>query len=347
MRAVSCVRNVEGVQISSLVYRVQAKHARCRHAVASFPRTLPILRVNRGSCARCGSNRPRISSARCRLAIPRIWRPHFTSSPILPSTIQHTPSRISSYHQLPTRPILCQRAELAHAGTPTLLATCPLHLLRRHLQSLATQRTPPLRTSTAPRLAAPQKPSTSIKDIDTAISPELHHRIHRLEKGASPAPFATMSANTFLDPSLHDQDATEIKHQPPPPGLDGYYHAPMPHHQPQPQPHPQPQQQQPQQQQPQQQQQQQQQQHQQQVMNVPAAVQEGAMPPQSDVDEFLRKKRKAREHKACYPCRQRKVKYVLSSRLSSGTCKFPIAKPSISPREAMVHLREKASDSNL
>jgi len=32
--------------------------------------------------------------------------------------------------------------------------------------------------------------------------------------------------------------------------------------------------------------------------------------PQQDVDSFLRKKRKAREHKACYPCRQRKVKYV-------------------------------------
>lgn len=37
---------------------------------------------------------------------------------------------------------------------------------------------------------------------------------------------------------------------------------------------------------------------------------ENSMPPQSDVDEFLKKKRKAREHKACYPCRQRKVKYV-------------------------------------
>lgn len=35
------------------------------------------------------------------------------------------------------------------------------------------------------------------------------------------------------------------------------------------------------------------------------------VPPQQDVDEFLRKKRKAREHKACYPCRQRKVKSVL------------------------------------
>lgn len=31
-------------------------------------------------------------------------------------------------------------------------------------------------------------------------------------------------------------------------------------------------------------------------------------PMQSDVDDILRKKRKAREHKACYPCRQRKVK---------------------------------------
>ncbi|KAK0978103.1 hypothetical protein LTS01_012839 [Friedmanniomyces endolithicus] len=36
------------------------------------------------------------------------------------------------------------------------------------------------------------------------------------------------------------------------------------------------------------------------------------MPPQSDVDDFLRKKRKAREHKACYPCRQRKVRCDLS-----------------------------------
>lgn len=72
--------------------------------------------------------------------------------------------------------------------------------------------------------------------------------------------------------------------------MDAYQHAPMPSHPP---PPPQQQQQQPP------------------TMNVPAAVQEGAMPPQSDVDEFLRKKRKAREHKACYPCRQRKVKYVL------------------------------------
>ncbi|KAK0941169.1 hypothetical protein LTR29_007301 [Friedmanniomyces endolithicus] len=36
------------------------------------------------------------------------------------------------------------------------------------------------------------------------------------------------------------------------------------------------------------------------------------VPPQSDVDDFLRKKRKAREHKACYPCRQRKVRCDLS-----------------------------------
>ncbi|KAF2268405.1 hypothetical protein CC78DRAFT_367226 [Lojkania enalia] len=31
-------------------------------------------------------------------------------------------------------------------------------------------------------------------------------------------------------------------------------------------------------------------------------------PPRSDIDEILRRKRKAREYKACYPCRQRKVK---------------------------------------
>lgn len=34
----------------------------------------------------------------------------------------------------------------------------------------------------------------------------------------------------------------------------------------------------------------------------------GDTPPQADVDEILRRKRKAREYKACYPCRQRKVK---------------------------------------
>jgi len=35
----------------------------------------------------------------------------------------------------------------------------------------------------------------------------------------------------------------------------------------------------------------------------------GPLPPaQAEVDEFLRRKRKAREHKACYPCRSRKVK---------------------------------------
>ncbi|KJX99399.1 fungal specific transcription factor domain protein [Zymoseptoria brevis] len=42
-------------------------------------------------------------------------------------------------------------------------------------------------------------------------------------------------------------------------------------------------------------------------------------PPQAEVDDFLRKKRKAREHKACYPCRQRKVKCDLSRPCT--TCK--------------------------
>lgn len=35
-------------------------------------------------------------------------------------------------------------------------------------------------------------------------------------------------------------------------------------------------------------------------------------PPKAEVDDFLRRKRKAREHKACYPCRQRKVRCDLA-----------------------------------
>lgn len=35
-------------------------------------------------------------------------------------------------------------------------------------------------------------------------------------------------------------------------------------------------------------------------------------PPKQEVDDLLRRKRKAREHKACYPCRQRKVKCDLN-----------------------------------
>ncbi|KAG8623289.1 hypothetical protein KVT40_008265 [Elsinoe batatas] len=35
-------------------------------------------------------------------------------------------------------------------------------------------------------------------------------------------------------------------------------------------------------------------------------------PPKQEVDDFLRRKRKVREHKACYPCRQRKVRCDLA-----------------------------------
>lgn len=38
----------------------------------------------------------------------------------------------------------------------------------------------------------------------------------------------------------------------------------------------------------------------------------GDMPAKAEVDDFLRRKRKAREHKACYPCRQRKVRCDLA-----------------------------------
>lgn len=40
---------------------------------------------------------------------------------------------------------------------------------------------------------------------------------------------------------------------------------------------------------------------------------------QSDVDDILRKKRKIREHKACYPCRQRKVR--CDSQVPCKTCR--------------------------
>ena len=36
------------------------------------------------------------------------------------------------------------------------------------------------------------------------------------------------------------------------------------------------------------------------------------VPAKAEVDDFLRRKRKAREHKACYPCRQRKVRCDLA-----------------------------------
>ncbi|KAK4574297.1 hypothetical protein LTR86_002058 [Recurvomyces mirabilis] len=49
-----------------------------------------------------------------------------------------------------------------------------------------------------------------------------------------------------------------------------------------------------------------------QITGVTSSPYPEAIPHQSDVDDFLRKKRKAREHKACYPCRQRKVKCDLS-----------------------------------
>ncbi|CAD0018320.1 unnamed protein product, partial [Aureobasidium pullulans] len=38
----------------------------------------------------------------------------------------------------------------------------------------------------------------------------------------------------------------------------------------------------------------------------------GDVPAKAEVDDFLRRKRKAREHKACYPCRQRKVRCDLA-----------------------------------
>lgn len=47
-------------------------------------------------------------------------------------------------------------------------------------------------------------------------------------------------------------------------------------------------------------------------MGTPPYGEATSQPPQAEVNDFLRKKRKAREHKACYPCRRRKVKCDLS-----------------------------------
>lgn len=49
-----------------------------------------------------------------------------------------------------------------------------------------------------------------------------------------------------------------------------------------------------------------------QLMGTPPYGEAALQPPQAEVNDFLRKKRKAREHKACYPCRRRKVKCDLS-----------------------------------
>lgn len=49
-----------------------------------------------------------------------------------------------------------------------------------------------------------------------------------------------------------------------------------------------------------------------QLMGTPPYGEGALPPPQEEVNDFLRKKRKAREHKACYPCRRRKVKCDLS-----------------------------------
>lgn len=55
-------------------------------------------------------------------------------------------------------------------------------------------------------------------------------------------------------------------------------------------------------------------------------------PPRADVDEILRRKRKAREYKACYPCRQRKVKcdQQVPCKTCLGECNAPSAVRSLS-----------------
>lgn len=44
------------------------------------------------------------------------------------------------------------------------------------------------------------------------------------------------------------------------------------------------------------------------MYRTPSLGQSDEPPDRSEIDQLLKKKRKARELKACYPCRQRKVK---------------------------------------
>ncbi|KAK5722087.1 hypothetical protein LTR17_014435 [Elasticomyces elasticus] len=76
------------------------------------------------------------------------------------------------------------------------------------------------------------------------------------------------------------------------------------------------------------------------------------LPQQEDVDDFLRKKRKAREHKACYPCRQRKVKCDLSrpcqtcrDRDHPELCSYhpPNKRQSVDPNHPLIKAEENAT----
>ena len=134
-----------------------------------------------------------------KLTIPRIRISHFTS--------QILPSYTLSYHTtapypLPTQGPLPARAIRRTRGTAHALSSFPLHLLRPHLQSLATLPTTPgprlprralplPRNPASPTSTHPYTRSCTIASITWEKASCLRHRRH--EQQQFPGPFAARS----------------------------------------------------------------------------------------------------------------------------------------------------------
>ena len=134
-----------------------------------------------------------------KLTIPRIRISHFTS--------QILPSYTLSYHTtapypLPTQGPLPARAIRRTRGTAHALSSFPLHLLRPHLQSLATLPTTPgprlprralplPRNPASPTSRHPYTRSCTIASITWEKASCLRHRRH--EQQQFPGPFAARS----------------------------------------------------------------------------------------------------------------------------------------------------------
>ena len=137
-----------------------------------------------------------------KLTIPAIWITHFTSQ-IRPSHL-HT-ALIIFHRQHPTRPIqhpLPARGIRRTRGTAHALSSFPLHLLRPHLQSLATLPTTPgprlprralplPRNPASPTSRHPYTRSCTIASITWTKALCLRHRRH--EHQQFPGPFAARS----------------------------------------------------------------------------------------------------------------------------------------------------------
>lgn len=179
MCAVSCVYliNVEGVQIFSLHIEFGPSMPVAVTALASFPRTLPILCVSRGSCARCGSNRPRVSSHLiCTLQASdpedSDTALHLSINPPLCLHIQYTlSSPIVSPTPGPTDPLPARGTRArgnAHApGDLPAPPSSPAPPIARH-----TAHTTPAHLHRAAPCRSPRNPAPSSKSSTHSISPE-------------------------------------------------------------------------------------------------------------------------------------------------------------------------------